>query len=205
MDNIIQISSGRGPAECCWVVARVVKEIIKFTEKNGGNTETINREKGPEAHTLSSATLRINGIDKVLLQEWIGTILWIGQSPYRKFHKRKNWYIGVYFVDNKTELYSSDNIYYQTMRASGPGGQHVNRTESAVRAVHKESGISVVASDSRSQFRNKQLATERLLSKLKDLEYNTLAQMQTDTWDNHNNLVRGNPVKTFRGSKFKED
>jgi peptide chain release factor len=205
MDNIIQISSGRGPAECCWVVARVVKEIIKYTEKNGGNAETINREKGPEAHTLNSSTLRIIGLDKALLQEWIGTILWVGQSPYRKFHKRKNWYIGVYFVDNKTEQYSSDNIYYQTMRASGPGGQHVNRTESAVRAIHKESGISVVASDSRSQFRNKQLATQRLLSKLKELEDNTLSQMQSDKWDNHNNLVRGNPVKTFRGIKFKED
>jgi protein subunit release factor B len=56
---------------------------------------------------------------------------------------------------------------YETFTPGGPGGQHANRTSSAVRAVHRPSGLSAIARDSRSQHRNRELATARLLAKLK--------------------------------------
>lgn len=58
-------------------------------------------------------------------------------------------------------------IRFETFTPGGPGGQHANRTSSAVRAVHIPTGLSAVARDSRSQHRNRELATERLLAKLK--------------------------------------
>lgn len=60
-------------------------------------------------------------------------------------------------------------VRVDTFRASGPGGQHVNRTESAVRLVHRPSGVVVTAADTRSQLRNREIAFERLIERLKRL------------------------------------
>jgi protein subunit release factor A len=60
-------------------------------------------------------------------------------------------------------------VRVETFRASGPGGQHVNRTESAVRLTHLPSGVSVIASDTRSQARNREIAFERLRERLRKL------------------------------------
>ncbi len=62
-------------------------------------------------------------------------------------------------------------VRIDTFRASGPGGQHVNKTSSAVRLTHLPSGVVVIAQDSPSQFRNKEIAFERLIEKLQQLNY----------------------------------
>ena len=64
-------------------------------------------------------------------------------------------------------------------RASGPGGQHVNRTESAVRLVHAPSGVVVMAADTRSQIRNREIAFERLIERLKRLNYRPRKRVPT--------------------------
>lgn len=197
----LQITSGRGPAECCRVVALVLERILKQAKKLGLKSEVVDRTEGEQNRTLFSATLLIEGEEEkaqTLLTEWEGTVQWIAQSPYRIYHKRKNWFIGVKsFVVNKMSEIDERDITYQTLRASGPGGQHVNKTESAVRATHTPSGVSVTASDQRSQLQNKKLATERLLVKLSAWQIEqTMAQAQ-ENWQNHNSLERGNPVKVI--------
>ncbi len=62
-------------------------------------------------------------------------------------------------------------IRVDTYRATGPGGQHVNRTESAVRLVHARSGVVVTAADSRSQIRNREIALDRLIERLRRLNH----------------------------------
>ena len=196
----LQITSGRGPAECCRVVALVLEKILAQVKKLGLTAEVIDREQGELNRTLFSAVISIEGENsKEIVKEWEGTIQWIAQSPYRIYHKRKNWFIGVNsFSPPDMQKVNEKEIAYQTLRASGPGGQHVNKTESAVRATHIPSGLSVTASDQRSQLQNKKLATERLLIKLSAWNIEQTMQKVRENWNNHNNLQRGNPVKVIQ-------
>ena len=75
----------------------------------------------------------------------------------------------VFFSTDRETL--EGEVRIDTYRASGPGGQHVNKTNSAIRITHKPSGIVVIAQDSSSQFRNKETAFERLVEKLKKLNH----------------------------------
>src|SRR5690606_27329154 len=99
---------------------------------------------------------------------------------------------------------NENEITFQAMRSSGPGGQNVNKVNSAVRATHKESGISVVAMESRSQLQNKKLAIERLKVKVYEANLEKVKNSINNQWEHHLNLKRGNPVRVFRGSDFKK-
>jgi len=196
----LQITSGRGPAECCRVVALVLEKILKQAKALNLEVEVLDREQGTINRTLFSATLSLSGKRwKDIVDEWEGTIQWIAQSPYRIYHKRKNWFVGVksFSLPDMVDTNTKD-ITYQTLRASGPGGQHVNKTESAVRAIHIPSGLSVTASDQRSQMQNKKLATERLQVKLSAWNIEQTMQKAQENWNNHNSLQRGNPVKVIQ-------
>lgn len=134
----MQITSGRGPTECSRVVALVLEKILKQAVAKGVKTEIVERETGPLNRTLLSAVISLQGGDyHALIEDWEGSVQWIAQSPYRIYHKRKNWFVGVQtFTLSESQEATEAEIRYETLRASGPGGQHVNKTESAVRAVH---------------------------------------------------------------------
>ncbi len=196
----LQITSGRGPVECCRVVALVLERILKQAQTRKLKVEIVEKEAGPANRTLLSAVIALEGADcDTLVEEWEGTVLWIARSPYRIHHRRKNWFVGVQtFLLSESREATENEIRYETLRASGPGGQHVNKTESAVRAVHIPSGISVVASDQRSQWQNKKLATERLQVKLTAWNVEQAMIQAQANWSNHNSLQRGNPVKVIQ-------
>lgn len=196
----LQITSGRGPAECCRVVALVLEKILAQAKKKGLTVDILERELGDINRTLFSAVISLEGNkSEEIVDEWEGTVLWIAQSPYRIYHKRKNWFVGIKsFTPSELGDIDTKYITYQTLRSSGAGGQHVNKTETAVRAIHAPSGLSVTASDQRSQHQNKKLATERLLIKLSAWNEEQAMQKAQENWSNHNNLQRGNPVKIIQ-------
>ena len=198
----IQITSGRGPVECCRVVALVMNKIIEQTKGLKCNVEVIEHEDGPDEGCMFSATLAVEGDNRMSLKkEWEGTGLWVAKkNPFRPWHRRKNWFVGVHFFKPlQLETILGRDITYETMRSSGPGGQNVNKVETAVRAIHVPSGTTVLASDMRSQTQNKKLARERLLMKLSVAEEMKQQQQAYDVWMNHNTLERGNPIKRFKG------
>jgi peptide chain release factor len=206
MEKIIQITSGRGPAECSWVVAQVLKTFIEEAKEKNIKTTMLHREIGIENGTVETATVLLESSNlNDFVNSWVGTVQWIGQSQFRKLHKRKNWFIGIFEMEKSTAIEISENdIQYQAMRSSGAGGQHVNKVSSAVRATHVPTGISVVSMDSRSQHQNKKLATERLLQKFKE---ETVKQFKAEfqaQWMNQLQIQRGNPIRIFQGSDFKK-
>lgn len=197
--KIIQITSGRGPVECCRVVKEVLDIMLESCQQLKFDIKMINEIQGPRKGTLFSAAFLISRatID-AFIAEWKGTIQWISYSPYRKNHQRKNWFIGieVYDLEHFPEWKEQD-IQFQTQRASGAGGQHINTTESSVRAIHIPTGLSVVCADQRSQHQNKKQAVERLKQRYLECQLEQAMKAQQQQWNQHNALERGNPIKAF--------
>ncbi|MEL6557621.1 MAG: peptide chain release factor H [Bacteroidota bacterium] len=202
----IQVTSGRGPAECCWVVAQVLKTIKADCDQLKLSCQVIERQEGPENGTLASALVEVTG-NRVIeqLESWKGTIQWIGKSRYRKFHKRKNWYVGVaFFKPQKTKGFQHSELRFETFRGSGPGGQHRNKVETAVRVKHVPSGIMASCSMHKSQAQNKKEALRKLEEAFKTHALEAQKAQVDSQWAEHTSLERGNAVKVFEGPKFRQ-
>lgn len=196
---IIQITAGKGPLECCRVVAKVQELMLKQADTSNISLSIIEEKRAAVNGTLLSATLLLQGDDiNNFIAEWNGTILWVAQSPYRKFHKRKNWFIGVGIFDTDTKvIFNLADVKFETLRASGPGGQNVNKVETAVRGTHLPTGLQVMAMDSRSQLQNKKLCLQRLEAKAMASQTQAQIARLESQWLAHHSLVRGNAVKVI--------
>ncbi len=204
--KIIQITAGRGPAECNYVVAQVLKVFLKELAPEAIEYTILNKVNGYENGTIQSVIIVLEGMHlEQFLESWIGSILWIGTSVFRKYNKRKNWFIALFELPNTliTEV-NKAGFKFQTMRSSGAGGQHVNKVSSAVRATYPLFGLSVTVMDTRSQHQNKKLAIERLTAKCLAYQLEKLANDVKNEWSNHLNIQRGNPVRVFKGTDFKK-
>ncbi|MBB1416301.1 peptide chain release factor H [Pseudoalteromonas sp. SG44-1] len=202
---LLQLSAGQGPIECCKAVSLALKMIKKQCLAQGIELEIVEAISATERGCLKSVLLQLDSTAdsaaKQLAQSWQGTMLWVCQSQYRLKHKRKNWFFsGQLFDIDESKL--DKGVTFQTCRASGAGGQHVNTTDSAVRATHTATGTSVRVESERSQHANKRLASVLLFQKLEQVALDKMTQQETARWQQHWEVERGNPVKTFTGEKF---
>jgi len=205
MQLLLQISAAQGPVECCKAVAYAFKQLGEEAKQTNLKLELLETTEGPSPGTLRSVLLSLEGEKaETLAQRWRGTVQWVCPSAFRSGHKRKNWFIGVtaFPVDTLPD-FGIHEVQFDTMRSSGPGGQHVNKTESAVRATHVPTGISVKVQTGRSQHANKAMALLLLRHKLEEQKAAQMDQQRTERWLQHYQLERGNPVRTFVGEKFK--
>ena len=201
---MIQITAGKGPAECCRVAACVKSLMLKQAKQQNIEIEILEDKPGELSGTLLSTTMMASGINLAeFIKEWAGTIQWIAQSPYRKYHKRKNWFVGLTAFDVKEMMqWNPKDVKLETCRSSGPGGQNVNKVETAVRGTHLPSGLQVMVMDTRSQLENKKLCMARLEAKIMVWQTEQLIAQQQSQWQEHNALARGNPVKTIKAELF---
>ena len=204
----LQITSGRGPDECAYFVGKLLPIIIDDAKNNHLDWDIIERIPGNQTDSYLSIIISLKGENCLeFIQSWQGTIQWIEKSPFRSHHKRKNWFIGVsaLTVPETSDSLLENELKFQTMRASGPGGQKVNKTETAVRVTHLPTGISVVAQEERSQYLNKKLALAKLLALLESNKNNALQQLDYELWHQHNQLERGNPIRIFKPERKTKD
>ena len=192
---IIQISAGNGhPIECQLAVGKLFNALKKEYE----DLVIISSTKGTEKGCYDSIRFRtkhdLSGLE--------GTVLWVCKSPFRKNHKRKNWYVDVSIIPDVMEIASDEEYRIEKFHCGGKGGQNVNKVESGVRIIHIPTGIIAQSTEERSQFQNKQKAMERLQEKLTQLQEEQKDQQNNAAWREHNSIVRGNPVRVYVGEKF---
>lgn len=201
----LHISAGGGPKECEWVVIKLASAFAKEARTEGLQSELLVDDEDVSS-TMPSVLMRFSGRGvEAFVKARLGSIRWIGNSPFRKNNKRRNWFVGVSMapdISNVPDLVESD-IRYQAMKASGPGGQHVNATQSAVRATHVPTGISVVAREERSQHANKRLCRIKLALIFSARQTENAANAKQNLWQQNQNLERGNEIRIYEGPKFK--
>lgn len=199
---LLQISAAHGPDECCLAVSLALRQFYKEAQAVQVELQEVERECGRQPGTLRSVLLTLNGeAAEPLAERWCGTLQWICESPWRKGRTRKNWFIGVARCC-AAALPKESEIRFEALKSSGPGGQHVNKTESAIRATHLASGISIKVQTERSQHANKRLACLLIAHRLEQLEQQQLDEQRAQRRMFHHQIVRGSPVRVFKGEGF---
>lgn len=161
---------------------------------------------GPRPDTFRSVLIAMSGDESLteFIRGWKGTVKWIGTSVFRPTHKRKNWFVSVTgFEPVEVDEIQLRGIRLETMRSSGPGGQHTNKTESAVRVTDRVTGLSAVSQEERSQYLNRKLALARLRKLVEDQSMNNQKHFQKTCWEQHSSLERGSAVHEFVGKSFR--
>jgi peptide chain release factor len=206
----LNISSGQGPEECAHAAALTLQVLQKELEEQQEadiSARLIAVEPSRIKNNIRSALLALDGKNvQAFADTWTGVIQWIWRSAYRPHHKRKNWFVQVlsYVEPAKGEVFSLADVRFEKARASGPGGQYVNKTESAVRAVHIPTGKSVLAREERSQLLNKRLALARLASLFDEEQADKERQSRSELRHTHWELERGNPIRVYDGETLKQ-
>ncbi|MBN8740832.1 MAG: peptide chain release factor H [Lysobacterales bacterium 69-70] len=202
---LLQLTAAQGPDECALAVAKALQRLQQEAQAAGVDVEIVESQAGATAGSWQSLLLALDGAAAAeLAASWSGSLLWICASPLRPQHRRKNWFFGGRCFAPPPATLESE-IRFETLRASGPGGQHVNTTASAVRATHVASGISVKVQNGRSQHANRRLAIALIGRRLQEQAEARNDAQRAQRRQAHYEVDRGNPRRVFRGAAFVPD
>lgn len=201
---ILQFSAGQGPEECERAVRLAVNVLLDEAEAAGVEPHLGTIVAGVRTEGWKSATVVLEGPGApALAKTWTGTLKWVCTSPGRRGPPRKNWFVGVTaFSPVAGQSLKASDVAFETLKSSGAGGQHVNRTESAVRATHVPSGLVVRVQTQRSQHANKRLALLLLEEKIAAAGAQAHDEAGAEQRLAHHRVERGQAVRTFRGQDF---
>jgi peptide chain release factor 2 len=197
----LDIQAGAGGTEAQDWAQMLLRMYLKWAAARGFAAEVIDSQPG-EVAGMKSATIEIKG-DYAYgwLRTEIGVHRLVRKSPFDSGNRRHTSFASVFVSpevddDISIELNPAD-IKMDVYRSSGAGGQHVNKTESAVRLTHMPSGIVVACQNERSQHKNRATATKMLKAKLYELEFNKRNAAAQVLEDSKSDVSWGNQIRSY--------
>ena len=200
-NSLVEIHSGAGGVESQDWVAILFRMYIRWCDSKGFNTELVDQNIGEEAG-YKSLTFKVKGENSYgWLKYENGVHRLVRISPFDSQSRRHTSFASVYCypeIDSSVEITIFEkDIKIDTFRASGAGGQHVNKTDSAIRITHLPTKISVQCQSSRSQHRNKSLAIEMLKSKLYEKQIIKEEEENKKNRDERGEIGWGNQIRSY--------
>lgn len=173
-DCYVEVNAGAGGTEAQDWAEMLLRMYVRWAEKRGYKVSVTERSDGEQAG-VKSATIQVSGANAYgWMKTESGVHRLVRISPFDAAARRQTSFASVYVypvIDDKIEIeVNPADLKTDTFRASGAGGQHVNKTESGVRFTHIPTGIVVASTQDRSQHRNRAIAMEMLKARLYELE-----------------------------------
>ena len=197
----LDIQAGSGGTEAQDWAEMLLRMYLRWGERRGFETELIEASPG-EVAGVKSATVRFVGDHTYgWLRTETGVHRLVRKSPFDSGHRRHTSFAAVFVapeVDDSIEVeINPAELRVDVYRASGAGGQHVNRTESAVRITHLPTGAVVQCQNDRSQHKNKATAMKQLKAKLYELELQKRRESQQAVEDAKVDIGWGNQIRSY--------